>query len=591
LTQTGKSRFSVLSSGKAALCRLLADHLTEDLEEQSLVQFFSEMTDQDFIEYLYITFLQRPPDEQGMLGKLEALAKGVSRITLLENVLRSQEFQTQFNQERTIAPTQTSPIFSHLNDEEFVQYLYTTFLKRPVDLPGLQGNLQKLANGVPRSSILEAFLSSEEFRRVHQPVILEQFSDDEFLHLLWQVFLGRSCDYKVWQQWLSRFDKDSTRLSVLINLLNSPEFQKRIDSIVTFEGEQAPLNSARVMGTQQFINQEQWHEILVNVLVSRLSGLPKAESPALQEFSSFSIPPSNTPLVSIITSLYKGREYIESFMENITTQTIFRDHCELIIIDANSPEAEFEIIEPYMKVFDNIHYVRTERVISIYEAWNLAIAKSEGMFLTNANVDDLRRYDCLEKQAAALLEQENYDVVYQDFFYTLTPNLPFDVVASCNIKSELPIATKATMMQMNLPHNAPMWRKSMHSAIGVFNTSYQSAGDYEFWLRGLLNGARFLKLQEPLVAYYNNPMGISTRRDSLGVSEAQAIQRVYIRLFSSYFVSMPKGEYIHFCYETFQIDPHLGLHEPWSDRGTLLYQCFIHKLKELSATKFYLSLS
>ena len=55
------------------------------------------------------------------------------------------------------------------------------------------------------------------------------------------------------------------------------------------------------------------------------------------------------PKISIITSLYKGGEFIKGFLDDIVGQTIFKDECELIIIDANSPEGEKEIILEYQK--------------------------------------------------------------------------------------------------------------------------------------------------------------------------------------------------------------------------------------------------
>ena len=45
---------------------------------------------------------------------------------------------------------------------------------------------------------------------------------------------------------------------------------------------------------------------------------------------------NDIPKVSIITSVYKGKKYIEQFLENITSQTIFKEKCELILINANS---------------------------------------------------------------------------------------------------------------------------------------------------------------------------------------------------------------------------------------------------------------
>ena len=50
-------------------------------------------------------------------------------------------------------------------------------------------------------------------------------------------------------------------------------------------------------------------------------------------------------LVTAIASLYSGGAFISRFMENIVSQSIFKSHCELIIIDANSPDNEHEVIK------------------------------------------------------------------------------------------------------------------------------------------------------------------------------------------------------------------------------------------------------
>ena len=95
--------------------------------------------------------------------------------------------------------------------------------------------------------------------------------------------------------------------------------------------------------------------------------------------------------VSIICSLYKGADYIDRYMQNVTSQTVFDEYCELIIVDANSPENEYAIIKEYLDKFPQINYQRLPYRATIYEAWNIAIEKARGEYITNANLDDLRR--------------------------------------------------------------------------------------------------------------------------------------------------------------------------------------------------------
>ena len=206
----------------------------------------------------------------------------------------------------------------------------------------------------------------------------------------------------------------------------------------------------------------------------------------------------------MIASLYKGGKFIRKFLDNIVTQTSF-DRSELIIIDAERPEREWEVIESYQRIYPNIVYRRINYRLGVYDAWNVGIDLSRGKYLTNTNLDDLRRRDSIELQTALLDSEPNVDVVYQDFYYSFDPDLSFDQVERFGFKSHLPIITPANMLLFNSPHNAPMWRKSLHDELGPFDNRYKSAGDWEFWMRCLASRKTFRKINIPHVVYYQNP--------------------------------------------------------------------------------------
>tara|TARA_R100000664_G_scaffold26904_1_gene37295 strand:- start:226 stop:474 length:249 start_codon:yes stop_codon:yes gene_type:complete len=56
----------------------------------------------------------------------------------------------------------------------------------------------------------------------------------------------------------------------------------------------------------------------------------------------------------------------------------------------------------------------------------------------------------------------------------------------------------------------PLWKKDLHRKNGLFDSSYTSAGDLDFWLRCVKNGSEFKRLPEILGLYYYNPQGLST---------------------------------------------------------------------------------
>lgn len=272
-------------------------------------------------------------------------------------------------------------------------------------------------------------------------------------------------------------------------------------------------SQSNLMGTDRSISVEEWQ-------ARSKSFSTNYEQAELKRYASLGIHREPEILVSAIASLYRGGDYIEQFMENITSQTIFRDYCELIIIDADSPENEASVIARYMEQFPNIVYHRAATRIGIYEAWNLGVQMSKGKYLTNTNLDDLRRSDSFERQVEILEKFSFVDVVYQDFYYSFDGKAPFAKTAAIDFKSELPIVTPYNLMQSNCPHNAPMWRRVLHDEIGLFDASFRSAGDFDFWLRCASAGKTFYKVNDPHVVYYVNPEGLSTQPNTRGIDEA-----------------------------------------------------------------------
>lgn len=216
----------------------------------------------------------------------------------------------------------------------------------------------------------------------------------------------------------------------------------------------------------------------------------------------------HNPRVSIITSIYNADDQIEGFLEDIVKQTYF-DKCELVIVDGASPGKEFNVIEKYQKQYKNIFYHRLEEDPGIYGCWNHAIQNSSGEYITNANVDDRRAYNQIEKFVSVLDSNADIDLVYSRTFVTHKPYETFYKNSSgYQIYPSFPFS-KETMVKC-LPGCQPLWRRTMHQKAGLFDNSYKFAGDWEMWLRAVRNGSRFMMLEGVYGLYYNNPMGLST---------------------------------------------------------------------------------
>ena len=406
--------------------------------------------------------------------------------------------------------------------ETCVDLIYRHYCGRAVDPEALKSCIVVLRGGTPLSELVQGVAASLEAqeRRKGLSGEFEEISDGEFILNIGELlFEGGGATPAQIVYFTRLLDENRARRSELVRrLINAHVKRQREEVAVTQD-----LHPAWIMGTKHHLSLTVWQEKTAKLAVAERGYRSQRSTREQRAFKH-----SGDYVVSAIASLYKGRPFMEKFLQNITTQTIF-DRCELIIVDADSPEGEEEIIAEYQKAYPNIVYKRINYRIGVYDAWNIAVQLARGRYLTNTNVDDLRRSDFFELQAGALDANPSVDVVYQDFFYTLDASLSFDEVARLGFKTELPIITACNLLTFNSLHNAPMWRKAVHKEVGLFDTSYKSAGDWEFWLRCLWKGKKFFKVNIPHVAYYHNPEGLSTRADTSGLAEAKQILRRYSR--------------------------------------------------------------
>ena len=233
--------------------------------------------------------------------------------------------------------------------------------------------------------------------------------------------------------------------------------------------------------------------------------------------------------VTIITSIYNGENFIEQFLKNVTRLKGFSS-CELILVDSNSPQNEYFYINKFQNRFKNIKYIKVESNINIYEAWNVAINMAKGDYITTFNLDDRRLYNYLPKFASALSKNEEIDVVYGNMFYSFKENSPVAITKRMGVVTNLPIVSSHNLLEFNSPNCAPMWRKSIHNLVGLFSEEFKIAGDLEFWLRCASRNIQFGLVVNPLIIYFRNPHGLSTRNDESLWNELRTIRTEYREL-------------------------------------------------------------
>ena len=444
----------------------------------------------------------------------------------------------------------------------WIEFVYQHCLGRSSVPDGADAWMPALRSGMSFSAFAQSVAGSAEAAQYRRSAAgFPEISDGEFIVSIAELlFQGRGAtarDVEIGKAYLA---EDPAQRPLLIARLISEHIARQKSAEVPWHD----AGRCLIMGTDRFLTRQIWDERARELGGSKAIGTTTVPAPAQAEFRH-----TGNHVVSAIASLYRGGNYIEAFLRNITSQSFF-DRSELIIIDADSPEGEYETIARYQEVYPNIVYKRINYRIGVYDAWNVGVEMARGRYLTNTNMDDLRRSDSFEIQANALERNPSAEIVYQDFFYSLDSSLDFEDVARFNFKSDLPLVTPHNLLAVNLPHNAPMWRRSLHDRVGLFDTSFKSAGDYEFWMRSLTKVARFHKINDPHVVYFNNPAGISTRPDTRGIEEARQILNRYSRKLISPRLMMSREDFAR----------HLGIPADWP-AGQSCYDVVHGQLKSL----------
>ena len=190
--------------------------------------------------------------------------------------------------------------------------------------------------------------------------------------------------------------------------------------------------------------------------------------------------------ISVLVSTYASEAFMAECLDDLVGQSA-ADRLEIVVVDANSPQNEGEIVARYKERFPRITYIRTPERIGIYAAWNVAIRAARGEYLISFSTNDRLAPDACEVLSRHLDEHPEVDLVYGDTHLTDLPHQTLDSFSPSQ-GPDGPAMRWGPFFYPELvgrclvgPH--PIWRKRIHDLDGFFDESFAALGDQEFWLR------------------------------------------------------------------------------------------------------------
>ena len=218
------------------------------------------------------------------------------------------------------------------------------------------------------------------------------------------------------------------------------------------------------------------------------------------------------PEISLVSSVFKADRFLNRFLANSTELVGYRD-AEHWLLRPGSPGEEHPALLAHVKRWRGAVYLNLETDPGLYETWNLGSCLARGRLLSNANVDDRRHPEQLQRLISALESRPWADLASAALRVTREPNQDWADWTDGPVffaegtggeygAADLVREVDGERRPRNLPHCMPLWRRALHGLRGFFNEAqYGPSADWEYWLRCAEAGSRFYRTSEALGLY------------------------------------------------------------------------------------------
>ena len=202
-------------------------------------------------------------------------------------------------------------------------------------------------------------------------------------------------------------------------------------------------------------------------------------------------------LISICIPTYNGEKYLKECLDTVLSQSY--ENIEIIIVDDCSTDKTISIIEEYIQKDNRIKLIKNQLNIGLVANWNKCLELANGEWIKFVFQDDLIEPNCLSLLHDAV-GGHSIVVCDRDFifdnsvsettkvYYTkdlLSLKKLFNKVETTILNNQQVSEIASNHLALNIigEPTAVMFRKSVITDLGVFNTDFSQICDLEYWLR------------------------------------------------------------------------------------------------------------
>lgn len=195
--------------------------------------------------------------------------------------------------------------------------------------------------------------------------------------------------------------------------------------------------------------------------------------------------------VSVVTVCYNSAATIAAALGSVEMQTW--PDIEHIVIDGGSTDGTQEVIA---QASTRVAYMVSEKDNGIYDAMNKGLQRATGDVICFLNADDAYAHPQVLADVMTRMNARSLDALYGDVSF-FSPDDPDRVIRRYRSRRFTPSRLAWGWMPA---HPALFMTSQVYRRVGMFDTSYRLAGDYEYIIRAMGTGnLRAEHLPEALV--------------------------------------------------------------------------------------------
>jgi len=217
------------------------------------------------------------------------------------------------------------------------------------------------------------------------------------------------------------------------------------------------------------------------------------------------------PKLSVITVVRNGASVIGPCIDSVLSQEL--NDLEYIIIDGGSTDGTIDIVRGYG---DAISTFISEPDNGLYDAMNKGVSLAQGEIIHFLNADD--RYFSSDTLAKLMPKLDRDAVCHAQMVY-------IEASGEQRILGER-FSRKRELRASRMPQPVMFVPVHMYRKVGLFDTQYRIAADYEMVLR-LTQRFPTRYIENPVTVMYAG--GLSYQRPDLAFAESMRIARRYGR--------------------------------------------------------------